>query len=157
MVDGWTTSWMKNWLEGWSMRVMLMHHTLLGCLWQLENNRNLSWDLSDLIASLSVFSSHLQVTLNWEDQLMCLRAEQPSRRTHRGRWIRLRETPWNSTRTNNKCCPEGGRAFGLTWAGAGEAGEQLYGKVPGVVGSELTMNMNSPLCCSEYAEPFPNI
>lgn len=157
MVDGWTTSWMKNWLDGWSTRVMLMHHTLLGCLWQLEDNRSLSWDLSYLTALLSVFLSPLQVTPNWEDQLICLSAEQPSRGTHRGQWIRLRGTPWNSTRTNTKCCPGEGRAFGLTWAGAGGAGEQLHGKVPGVVvGSELNINMNYSLGYSEYAEPLPN-
>lgn len=77
--------------------MMLMHHTLLWCLWQLENNRGLSWDLSYLIASLSVFLSHFQVTPNWGDQLICLRAEQPSRGTHRGGWTRLRGTPWHST------------------------------------------------------------
>lgn len=79
------------------------------------------------------------------------------RRDPGGQWIMVRGTPWNSTRTNTKCCPWEGRAFGLTWAEAGGAGEQLCGKVPGVVmGSKLNMNMNSPLCCREYAEPLPN-
>lgn len=136
MVDG----WMKIWLDGWSMRVMLMHHSLLGCLWQLKNYTGLTCDLP---YSFIEYSCHICTWL--QTSVICLRAEQPSRETHNSRWFRLRANSWNSTRANTKCCCVKCRPFGLrgVW-------EQQCGKAPGVVtGSELNMNMNSSLRYTE--------
>lgn len=72
----------------------------------LDKNKHLSWDLLYLTALSSVFSSHSQGPLNWENQLICLRAEQPFSGTDRGQWIRHERNSVKFKRDKHKVLPQ---------------------------------------------------